>query len=156
MPEMLNARLKPAVTVAVSRSGSVVRPNASSLPASEARAASAAVAAVRAAFPQEGCVGAAYAHSEEESPAVAQAHSGWAQADCSAVLMADDWIPADYSAVLMADDWIPADYSAVPMADDWIPADYSAALMAGDWIPADYSALAGPSQPRCSLDAWLA
>src|ERR1700694_1252527 len=115
MPEMLNPRLKPAVTVAASRSGSVVRPNASSVPTSEARAASAAVAAVQAPFPQERCVGAAYARSEEESAAVAQAHSGWAQADYSAVLMADDWIPADHSAVLMADDWIPADYSAVPM-----------------------------------------
>jgi len=33
---------------------------------------------------------------------------------------------------------------------------YSAVLMADDLIPADYSALAGPSEQRCSLDAWLA
>jgi hypothetical protein len=128
MPEGLNPRLKPAVTVAASRSVSVVRPDASALPASEARAASAAVAAVQTAFPQEGCVGAANARSEEASAAVAQAHSGWA--------------PAGYSAGLMADDLIPAGYSAGPMADDL--------------IPAEYSALAGPSEQRCSLDAWLA
>ena len=64
---MLNPRLKPAVTGAASRSVSVVRPDAYSLPVSEARAASVAVVAVQAAFPQEGCVGAANARSEEAS-----------------------------------------------------------------------------------------
>jgi hypothetical protein len=62
--------LKLALTVAASRSA-VVRPDASSLPDFEARAASAAVAAVPAVFPQEGCVGAANARSEEASAAVA-------------------------------------------------------------------------------------
>src|ERR1700680_3983659 len=96
----VESRLKPAVTVAASRSGSVVRPGASSLPASEARAASALVAAVQTAFPQGGCGQAAYARSEEASAAVARAHSGWAPADCSAVPTADEWISAGHSAVL--------------------------------------------------------
>ena len=121
---MLNPRLKPAVTVAAFRSVSVVRPDACSLPVSEARAASVAVVAVQTAFPPEGCVGAANAHSEEASAAVAQAHCGWAQAGYSAGLTADDLIPADCSAGLMAD----------------------------GLIPADYSALAGPSEQRCSRD----
>jgi hypothetical protein len=120
MPEVLNRRLKPAITVATSRSVSVVRPDVSSLPASEARTA--AVAAVQTAFPQEGCAGAANARWVKGF-VVAAAHSGY-----SAVLMADDLIPADCSAVLMAD----------------------------GLIPADYSVLAGPSEQRCSLDAWLA
>jgi len=119
---------EPAVTVAASRSVSDVRPDGSSLPAFEARAASAALAAVQTAFPQEGCGGAANARSEEASAAVAQAHCGWAQAGYSAGLKADDLIPAGYSAELKAD----------------------------DLTPADYSALAGPSEQRCSLDAWLA
>ena len=55
--DTLNRRLKPAVTMATSRSVSVVRPDASSLPASEARTAAVAVAAVQTAFPQEGCGG---------------------------------------------------------------------------------------------------
>jgi hypothetical protein len=128
MLEVLNLRLKPAVTVAASRSVSVVRPDACSLLISEARAASVAVVAVQIAFPQEGCVEAANARSEEASAAVAQAHCGWAQAGYSAGLMADDLIPADCSAVLMAD----------------------------ELILADYSALAGPSEQRCSLDVRLA
>ena len=139
---MLNPRLKPAVTGAASRSVSVVRPDAYSLPVSEARAASVAVVAVQAAFPQEGCVGAANARSEEASAAVAQAHCGWAQ--------------AGYSAGLSADDLIPADCSAGLMADDLIPADCSVGLMADRLIPADCSALAGPSEQRCSLGVWLA
>jgi len=93
MPDVLNPRLKPVVTVAAPRSVSVVRPDASSLPASEARAASAAVAAVQAAFPQEGCVGAANARWVKGFVVAAQAHSGWAQACYSAVRMADDSIP---------------------------------------------------------------
>jgi hypothetical protein len=141
MPEVLNPCLKPPVTVAASRSVSVVRPDASSLPASEARAASVAVAAVQAAFPQEGYVGAANARSEEASAAVAQAHCGWAQAGCSAGLSADDLNQAGCSAGLSADDLNPADCSAVLMADDL--------------NPADYSALA-PSEQRRSLDVWLA
>ena len=71
MPDVLNPRLKPVVTVAAPRSVSVVRPDASSLPASEARAASAAVAAVQTAFPQQGCVETANARSEEAPAAVA-------------------------------------------------------------------------------------
>jgi hypothetical protein len=70
MPEVQDPRLKLAVTVAASRLA-VVRPDASSLPGFEARAASAAVAAVPTAFPREGCVGAANARSEEASAAVA-------------------------------------------------------------------------------------
>ena len=124
----MNPRLEPGVTVAASRSASVVRPDASSLPASEARAASAAVAAVQTAFPQEGCVGAENARSEEAPAAVAQDHCGRAQAGYSALLMADELIPAGCSAVLMVD----------------------------DQIPAGYSALAGPSEQRCSLGFWLA
>src|SRR6266851_3508718 len=96
MPEVLNRRLKPAVTVATSRSVSVDRPDASSLPASEARTAAVAVAAVQTAFPQEGCAGAANARWVKGF-VVAAAHSGY-----SAVLMADDLILADCSAVLMA------------------------------------------------------
>jgi hypothetical protein len=138
-PKCSNPRLKPAATVAASRSVSVVRPAASSLPASAVRSASAAVAAVQTAFPQQGCVEAANARSEEASAAVAHAHCGWAQAGHSAVLKADDLIPADCSAVLKADDLIPADCSAVLKADGL--------------TPADYSALAGPSEQRCSLDA---
>src|ERR1700730_3044659 len=135
MPEVLNPRLKPAVIVAAPRSVSVVRPDVSSLPDSEVLAASAAVAAVQAAFPQEGCVGAANARSEEASAAVAQAHSGWAQAGYSAGLSADDWIPADCSAVLMVDDWIPAGCSAELVVDDWTPADCSAGLVSCELLP---------------------
>src|SRR5260370_42195431 len=125
---------KPDVTVAASRSASVVRLDASYLPASEGKAASAAVAAVQTAFPQEGCVGAATARGVKGFVVAAQAHSGWAQAGYSAVPMAGDLIPADYSAVPMTDDSIPADHSAVPMADDLIPVDYSAVPMADDSI----------------------
>ena len=102
--DTLNRRLKPAVTMATSRSVSVVRPDASSLPASEARTAAVAVAAVQTAFPQEGCGGAANARWVKGFVVAAQAHSGWAQAGYSAVPMADDLIPADHSAVPMADD----------------------------------------------------
>src|SRR5260370_15468753 len=105
---------KPDVTVAASRSASVVRLDASYLPASEGKAASAAVAAVRAAFPQEGCVGAAHARWGKGFVVAAQAHSGWAQAGYSAVPMADDLIPADHSAVPMADDLLSAGYSTAP------------------------------------------
>jgi hypothetical protein len=150
MPEVLNPCLKPPVTVAASR------PDASSLPASEARAASVAVAAVQAAFPQEGYVGAANARSEEASAAVAQAHCGWAPAGCSAGLSADDLNPAGCSAGLSADDLNPAGCSAGLSADDLNPADCSAVLMAECLNPADCSARAGLSQQRCSLDVWLA
>jgi hypothetical protein len=148
MPAVLNPCLKPPVTVAASRSVSVVRPDASSLPASEARAASVAVAAVQTAFPQEGYVGAGNARSEEAPAAVAQAHCGWAQAGCSAGLSADDLNPAGCSAGLSADDWNPADCSAGLSADDWAPAGCSAGLSADDWNPADYSALASSEQRR--------
>jgi hypothetical protein len=163
----MNPRLEPGVTVAASRSASVVRPDASDPPPSEGRAESAAVAAVQTSFPQEGYVGAANARWVRGFVVAAQAHSGWAQAgysagpwaddraDCLAVPMADDLIPADYSAVLMADDLIPVDYSAAPMADDLIPADCSAVPMADDLIRC-YSALAVPSEQRCSLDLWRA
>src|SRR5260370_13879704 len=84
---------KPDVTVAASRSASGVRLDASYLPASEGKAASAAVAAVQTAFPQEGCVGAANARWVKGFVVAAQAHSGWAQAGYSAVPMAGDSIP---------------------------------------------------------------
>jgi hypothetical protein len=149
----MNPRLEPGVTVAASRSASVVRPDASDLPPSEGRAESAAVAAVQTSFPQEGYVGAANARWVRGFVVAAQAHSGWAQAGYSAGPWADD--RADCPAVPMADDLIPADYSAVLMADDLIPVDCSAVLMADDLIPC-YSALAGPSEQRCSLDVWRA
>src|SRR5260370_35217846 len=103
---------KPDVTVAASRSASVVRPDASYLPAAEGKAASAAVAAVRAAFPQEGCVGAAHARWGKGFVVAAQAHSGWAQAGYSTVPRAGDQIPGDYSAGLVADGLIPAEHCA--------------------------------------------
>src|SRR5712692_8415910 len=125
----------PTVTAAASRPASAVRPDASSLPASAPRAAGAVVAAVQAAFPQgEECAGAANARSAEAFATAEQAHSGWAPADCSAGLWADDSIPADL----------------VP--DGWAPADCSAALLADDSIPAGYSAQAGRCERRCFLD----
>lgn len=109
-----------------------VRPEASSLPASAPRAAGVVVPALQAAFPQEEeCAGAANARSAEEFATAEPAHSGWDQADCSAVVSPDGSIPDGYSAALLADG----------------PVDCSAELSAGGSIPL------GQGERRCSLDA---
>lgn len=94
------------------------------------------------------------------------ARSGWAQADCSAALLAGCSIPVDCSAGVSPDGSIPDGYSAALLADG--PVDCSAALSAAQarfgWAQADCSAglSAGGSIPpgrgerRCSLDALLA
>jgi hypothetical protein len=100
---------------------------------------------VQTAFPQEEeCAQAANARSAEESWAAEQAHCGWAQAGCSAVLLEIDSVPAV----------VPG---AAPWADGWVPA-YSAqadlvVLMELGSIPADYSERADPREQHCSLDA---
>jgi hypothetical protein len=109
---------KPAVTAEASHPALAVRPEASSLPASAPRAGGAVVPALQAAFPQEEeCAGAANARSAEEFATAEPAHSGWAQADCSAGRLAECSIQADCSAVVSPDGLIPGGYSAALLAD---------------------------------------
>lgn len=76
-------------------------------------------------FPQEEeCAGAANARSVEESAIVEQAHSGWAQADCSAVLLENDSAPA----VVPAGLWAVGSIRAEPVLRGWAPVGCSAAL----------------------------
>ena len=75
------------------------------------------------------------------------AHSGWAQADCSAALLAGCSIQADCLAGVLPDGSIPDDHSAALLTD--APADCSAE------VSADVSIPHGRDEQRCSQDAGL-
>ena len=125
------------------------------------------------ALPMEECaeVEAANARSTKEFAVAAPVHSGWARADCSAVLPAQDSAPVGRPAELWADGWAPADYSAAlpahdsaravdpagTSADGSVPACLvpagSVVLTAHGSTPADSSPQADRCGLRCSLDA---
>jgi hypothetical protein len=75
------------------------------------------------------------------------AHSGWAQADCSAGLLAGCLIQADCLAGVLPDGSIPDGHSAALLADG--PADCLVEQSADASIPPG-------RRERCSLDARLA
>jgi hypothetical protein len=162
MPSGFNPSLNRSVT-AVSRSVSGSLLETSFVPVCWARAARAVVVALKAALRmEESHVRVANARSAAESAASEWAHSGWAQADCSAELRANRSAPVVDSAWPWADDLVPVGWAQAdclaelrangssPVVDPawllgvdsvpvgWAQADYSAELLANDLSPADY------------------